>query len=269
MAKIGGQGGQGGQGGAGGVAATLVHSPSITPVAARMAAVSGNIRGSVVLDISDISAFTAITSGTLQIGTDTVTGIDLSAETTINEVVATINAAVQAVAGLATYTFSLDYINPRFYGRILRSDGDVPTIGGTLEPLFGFAPPANTVSHMAASPFITLPPPAGGGSWSHLAFDVLGQSYTGQSWYFRSDYWALGSGGVSSYLSFNNIGGWRTQSFEGAGAIVVGVAEAYNLPYFSILYDPATRRVSWREERAQPTQNTWNPSIDTLMVLGS
>ena len=175
-----------------------------------------------------------------------------------------ITAAVQLA--LPTYTVSLDYINPNFYGRILRSDGDVPTIGGTLEPLFGFDPPAARTDHSPASPNIVLP-----GSWSHLQFRFLGQSYTGQYWYCQSDFWLIESLSLSQYLAFNNSGGWRTSNFSdpNGGALTVAVLQAYNVDYFSIQYDPATGEISWTEERTLPSAATWAPSIDTLTVLGS
>ena len=210
-----------GGGGGGGGALTLVHSPSVNPVAEHLSTVEGQIRGATVLDISDISNFTAITAGTLIIGGVTVSGIDLSAATTINEVVTTIDAAVKAVAALANYTVSLDYVNPNFYGRILRSDGDVPAISGTLDSQFGFSTPANTVFYVAASPPLVLPAPSGGGEWSHLAFRALGQSYNEQYWHFISDFWRDESGYTSHYLAFNNskrmasqllCGQWRNPS---------------------------------------------------------
>ena len=123
---------------------------------------------------------------------------------------------MQAV--LPTYTVGLDYINPNFYGRILRSDGDVPVIAGTLEPLFGFAPPADTVAHVAASPAIALPAPPGGGDWSHLAFRFLGQTYRSAYWYCRSDFWLIeGEGSVANYFVLNNNGGWSTQTLADQG----------------------------------------------------
>ena len=253
-----------------GAGPALVHSPAVNPAAERMGTVQGRIRGTVILDISDISAFTAISAGTLGIGAVMVQGIDLSAATTINEVVNTISAAVQTE--LPAYTVSLDFINPNFYGRIIRSDGDVPAVSGTLEPLFGFAPPAATVQHVAASPSIILPAPPGGGSWRHLSFRFLGQTYSGQYWYCRSDFWDLGDEGtLSSYFLLNNTGGWSSQTLAdpAAGALQVGAANAYSLDYFEILYDPAAREISWRAARALPTQSSWAPSIDTLAVLGS
>ena len=243
---------------------TLVHSPLVSPAVERMATVPGKIRGSVILNISDISNFTAISDGSLEIGGTTVDSIDLSGASSINDVVNTISAAVQAV--LPSYTVGLDYINPNFYGRILRSDGDIPTIGGTLEPLFGFEPPADRTAHAAASPNIVLP-----GSWSHLQFRFLGQSYQNQYWYCQSDFWIVPEGSLSQYLAFNNSGGWQTNSFNDAagGALTVAVLQAYNVTYFSIQYDPASGEVSWTAERALPTANTWSPTIDSLTVLGS
>ena len=43
---------------------------------------------------------------------------------------------------------------------------------------------------------------------------------------------------------------------------------AYNLEYFEISYDPASREISWRPSRALPASDYWAPSIDTLAVLG-
>ena len=253
------------QAAAGGAGLTLLHSPLVSPAVERMAPVVGQIRGSIVLDISDISAFTAISDGTLTIGGTTIIGIDLSAATTINEVVNAITAAVQLA--LPTYTVSLDYINPNFYGRILRSDGDVPTVGGTLEPLFGFDPPAARTDHAEASPNIVLP----AGSWSHLQFRFLGQSYRNQYWYCQSDFWSVEALSLSQYLAYNNSGGWNTSSFSdpAGGPLTVAVLQAYNLTYISIQYDPASREISWTEERTLPSANSWAPSIDTLTVLGS
>ena len=253
-----------------GAGPALAHSPAVNPAAERLGVVQGQIRGSVILDISDISAFTAINAGTLVIGGVAAQGIDLSAATTINEVVNTISAAVQAA--LPTYTVSLDYINPSFYGRIIRSDGDVPAVSGTLEPLFGFAPPAATVQHVAASPSIILPAPPGGGEWRHLSLRFLGQSYRTQYWYCRSDFWLIeGEGSLSSYLLLSNTGGWSTQSFADAagGTLQVAAASAYSVEYFEILYDPAAREISWQPAPALPTSANWAPSIDTLAVLGS
>lgn len=253
----------------GGAALTLVHSPLVSPAAERMVAAPGRIRGSVALDIGDLSAFTSITAGTLTIGGTMIAGIDLSGATTINEVVDTITTAVQLV--LPTYTVALDY-NPTgtdysFYGSIRHAGGDVPAIGGSLEPLFGFAPPAARVDHMAASPNIVLP---GAGAWSHLQFRFLGQSYRTLYWYVQSDFWVTESGSLAQYLAFNNSGGWRTASFNdpAGGALRVAALEAYNVHYLSIQYDPATGEISWSEERTQPTGENWVPSIDTLTVLG-
>ena len=258
-----------GQGGGGGGVLTLVHSPAVNPVAEHLSTVEGQLRGSTVLNISDISNFTAITAGTLIIGGETVSGIDLSGATTINEVVTTIDAAVKAVAALANYTVGLDFVNPNFYGRILRSDGDVPAVSGTLDSQFGFSAPGNTVAYVSPSPAIILPAPSGGDEWSHLAFRALGQSYTNQYWHFISDFWANESGYTSHYLAFNNTAGWEASLFADSGEIQVGVAEAYNLAYINFFYDPATRAFSWRNARAQPTQTTWTPSLETLTVQGS
>ena len=254
----------------------LVHSPAVSPAAARLAPVPGSARGSTAIDIGDLTAFTNVSAGTLQIGATTVQGIDLSAATTIQEVIASINSAIHGHLPLADYRLELFYNNPgaggdgKFYGRLLRSGGDVEAVSGTLEPLLGLAAPAETTAHQAGSSPIVLPAPARG-AWAHLAFRALGQSYTGAYWYFQSDFWSVGGGGsLSNYVAFNNSGGWQTQTFqtEDASAIVVGVAEAYNLTYFSILYDPATREVSWRAERGLPDSANWRPSIDTLTVLG-
>ena len=265
----GGGGVSGGVSGGGGGDLTLIHSPAVFPAAERMAAVPGQIRGSVALDIGDLSPFQAVSDGTLTIGSETVMGIDLSGVTTINEVITALNAAIGANAGLASYAVSLPFINPTFYGGIRRSDGDVEAVSGTLEPLFGWAAPAETIAHEAASPAIVLPARAGGGDWSHLMIRALGQSYRGQYWYSQSDFWALAGASISNYLAFNNSSGWATQSFSdpAGGEIVIGVARAYNVSYFSLLYDPATRTVSWRAERTLPTQSSWAPSIDTLTVL--
>ena len=185
---------------------TLLHSPGVMPAVERMAPVLGQIRGTVVLDIVNISGFTAISDGTLTIGATMIDGIDLSAATTINDVVNAISAAVQLA--LPTYTVSLDYINPNFYGSIRRSDGDVPAIGGTLEPLFGFEPPAARTDHEMQSPNIVLP-----GSWSHLQMRFTGQSYTNQQWYCQSDFWRAGG-----HRLCRNI--WRlTTAAAGARAI--------------------------------------------------
>ena len=248
----------------GGAGLTLVHSPLVSPVVTRLAPVTGEIQGSVILDISDITGFTAISDGTLTIGATTIDSIDLSAASTINEVVNTITAAVQLA--LPTYTVTLGYVNPNFYGAIRRSDGDIPTIGGTLEPLFGFEPPRTRRNHSAASPNIVLP-----GSWSHLQFRFLGQSYRTQYWYSQSDFWLTEGQSLSQYLAFNNSGGWRTSSFNdpNGGALTVAVLQAYNVDYFSIQYDPATGVISWTEESTQPGTDSWAPSIDTLTVLGS
>ena len=228
----GGGGVSGGVSGGGGGDLALIHSPAVFPAAERMAAVPGQIRGSVALDISDLSAFQAVSDGTLTIGSETVMGIDLSSVTTINEVITALNTAIAANAGLASYTVSLPFINPTFYGGIRRSDGDVEAVSGTLEPLFGWAAPAETIAHEAASPSIVLPARAGGGDWSHLMIRALGQSYVGQYWYFQSDFWALaGAGSLSSYLAFNNSSGWATQSFSdpAGGEIVVGVRPGVQL----------------------------------------
>ena len=247
---------------------TLVHSPSVTPVATQLSTVEGQIRGSTVVNISDISNFTAITAGTLTIGGTAVNGIDLSSATTINEVIVAIDAAVKSVAALVTYTFGLDYVNLNFYGRVLRSDGDVPAVAGTLDSEFGLSTPSDTVAYAPPSSPIIFPAPSGGGAWSHLAFSALGQSYSGQYWYFRSDFWAYASGNVSNYLAFNNSGGWATNTFQDSGEIQVGVAQAYNLDYIDLFYDPATRSLLWRNARSQPTQATWVPSLDVLVVMG-
>ena len=249
----------------------LVHSPAVSPAVERMGAVPGRIRGSAILDISDLSAFTAVSAGTLVIGGVAVEGIDLSAATTINDVVNTISAAVQAV--LPTYTVGLDYINPAFFGRILRSDGDVPAIGGTLEPLFGFAAPAETVAHVAASPNIVLPAPPGGGDWRRLSFRMLGQTYEGAWWHCISDFWMVEDGSsLASYFLLNNSGGWsaRTLADPDGGPLQIGAANAYNLDYFEIEYDPASREISWRPARdLLPSSSNWAPSIDTLAVTGA
>ena len=264
---IGGYGGRGGGGGGGNL--TLVHSPAVSPAVERLGNVPGQIRGTVVIDISDITAFTAITTGTLTIGGVTVAGIDLSGATTINEVVNTISAAVQAEAQLgATYTVSLDYINPNFYGRIIRDDGDVPAVSGTIEPLFGWAAPASTQAHVARSPYIVLPAAPGGGNWTHLAIRALGQSYRTQYWHFLSDFWSVDSGNLANYLAFNNSNGWETSSFAVVGEIQVGAVIAYNVAYFNVLYNPDTRTLSWQPARAQPPQTSWVPSIETLQVMG-
>ena len=264
-----GPGGRGGGGGAGGSRLTLVHSPAITPAAERLANVPGQIRGTVILDISDLAVFQAITAGTLTIGSETLSGLDLSAVTTINEVIVGLQAAIDANATLmGSYTISLDYINPNFYGRILRSDGDVEAVSGTIEPLFDFTPPGNTVLHVGRSPFIVLPEPAGGGEWSHLAFRALGQSYRTQYWHFRSDFWAGTPENTAQYLAFNNSGGWQTATYAESGEIQVGVVVAYNVDYFNVFYDPATRMVSWQPARTQPTSTNWVPSIETLQVMG-
>lgn len=255
----------------GGAGLTLIHSPAVSPAAARLAAVPGRIRGSVVLDISDLSAFTAVSAGTLTIGSETVRNIDLSAATTINEVIDALNTAIGTNATLAaSYSARLSYINPNFYGEILRSSGDVEAVSGSLEPLFGWSSPAATVAHVAASPSIVLPARPGGGAWAHLMIRAIGQSYQDVYWYVQSDYWAVGGAGssLSHYLSLLNSGGWQTQSFEADGeAIPIGVVVAYRLTYFTILYDPATRTVSWRAERDLPVSDNWSPSIDTLTVL--
>ena len=83
---------------AAGTASRLLHSPGVDPAVERMGAVPGRIRGSAILDISDLSAFTAVSAGTLAIGGVAVEGIDLSAAGTINDVVNTISAAVQAAS---------------------------------------------------------------------------------------------------------------------------------------------------------------------------
>ena len=260
----------GGGGGAGGRdALTLVHSPAVDPAVERLGSVSGQIRGTVALDISNLTPFQAISAGTLEIGSETVTGIDLSSVTTINAVIVAINAAIAAHGSLSTYSMSLPYVGGVFYGGVIRTDGDVPTIGGTIEPLFGLAAPATTVAHEPASPFIVLPERAGGGEWSHLMIRAVGQSYRTQYWYFQGDFWSVDAGLLTNYLAFNNSGGWNTESVAApSGPIRVGVVEAYNAGYFEVLYDQDTRTVSWNPLRIQPSQTTWRPSIDTLTVLG-
>ena len=145
-------------------------------------------------------------------------------------------------------------------------------MAGTLEPLFGFAPPADTVAHVAASPAIALPAPPGGGDWSHLAFRFLGQTYRSAYWYCRSDFWLIeGEGSVANYFVLNNNGGWSTETLAdpAGGQLQVAAANAYNLDYYEISYDPATRQISWNAARAVPTSSSWMPSIDTLVVFGA
>ena len=232
-----------------------------------MASVPGYIRGTVIIDISDISGFIAITAGTLTIDAIAVSGIDLSGATTINEVITAIDAAVKA-AGLASYTFGLDYVSPNFYGRILRSDGDVPAIGGTLEPLFGLAIPTVVSTHLAGSPFITLPDPPGGDNWNSLQIRAVGQSYNNVFWLCQGDYFRTQAEGVSSF--FAQSSGWLTNSFS-AGVdmeIQVGVLNAYNVTYFDLFYDPASREIRWRTARALPAGANWSPQISTLRIIG-
>ena len=128
------RGGGAGGGGSGGGDLALLHSPAVTPVAERMGNVPGQIRGTVMVDISDLTPFVAITDGTLSIGTETVTGIDLSAVATINDVIVALNAAISANPALASYRMTLPYISPNYYGGVSRSDGDVEAVGGTVEP---------------------------------------------------------------------------------------------------------------------------------------
>lgn len=264
---IGGYGGR--RGGEGGGNLTLVHSPAISPAAERLANVPGEIRGTVILDIADISVFTAVTGGTLTIGGVTAAGIDLSGATTINDVVNTISAAVQGEAQLgAAYSVTLGYINPNFYGRIIRDDGDVPAVSGTLEPLFGLAHPGSRTPHEPASPFIVLPPNPDGGSWKHLLFRGVGQTYQSADWFFEGEFFSLDTENLSSFFALNNSNGWETNSFAGAGALQVGLIESYNVDYFDVFYDPATRTVSWQATRTLPVGGTWDPNIETLKVVG-
>ena len=251
---------------AGGGAPTLIYSPETRPVAERMASTPGQIRGTVALDISDISNFQAITAGTLIIGSETVAGIDLSAATTINEVIVALNAAIAAQGSLSDYIFRLLYIRQTFYGGIHRSGSDVEAVSGTVEPLFGLAAPASTVAHIARSPFVTLAE----GAYSQLTFKVLGQSYSTLNWYFESDLAITGTGSVAHYLALNNSNGWLVQaSVAKPGEIVpIGVARAYNVTYFTLSYHPVTRQLSWVANRVLPTQASWQPSIDALTVIG-
>lgn len=257
----------GGRGGGGGPL-TLVHSPAVSPAVDELSSIAGKIRGTVVLDISDISAFTAITAGTFNIGSENVTGIDLSGAASINDVVNLITAAVQANAALSMYQVRVDYINPNFYGAVFNQDGDVAAISGTIEPLFGLANPAENRAHVPSSPFIVLPEKVGGGDWRHLSFYANGQTYQSADWFFEADFFALESGNLSNYFSLNNSGGWTMESFAGPGELQIGVVEAYNVAYFNVFYDPATRTFSWQPSRTAPSANTWMPNINTLKVLG-
>ena len=246
------------------VAQSLIHSPVVTPAAAHTTGVPGQITGTVNVDIFDISNFTAITDGTLIIGATTILAIDLSAETNMTGVINTINTAVKAM--LPTYTFTSYFKNPNFNGRILRTDGEVEIIAGTLEPLFGFAPPAARVAVSLASPNIVLP-----GSLDNLAFRFDGQSYTGQFWHCESNFWTFGPETFSQYLGFDNQGFWYAASFSDplGGAITVAVLQANGAEYVRIKYDPATREISWEGIITAPLKLNWVASIDRLMVIGS
>lgn len=252
-----------------GSAPELLHSPAAAPAVERMGPVPGRIRGSAALDIADLSPFTAVSAGTIAIGGVEVGGIDLSAAATINEVVDAISAAVQA--RLPEYSVGLDYINPNFYGRILHYGGDVPAIGGTLEPLFGFAAPAARAGHVAASPDIVLSA-APSGRWRSLSLRFTGQAYRSVYWHCRSDFWESADGLVASWFLLDGGGAWRSNSLSaGADAAELQVAElvAYRLAYYEIFYHPAERRISWRPARELPSSDNWAPSIDTLVAIGS
>lgn len=262
------------RGGAGGQ--SLVHSPEVSPAVERLVARPGEIRGSTVVDIGDITAFTDINAGTLTIGDVTVQGIDLSAASTIQEVFAALTAALQSDIRLTEYRCELWYANPgaggdgQFYGRLIHDGGDVPAVAGTIEPLLGWAVPAASTAYAAASPPIVFPGSPTGGHWNHLAFRAVGQTYAGAYWTFLADVWRVDGATVSTCLSFTSGGAWRTQNFHTAedGAIVVGIIEVYNLRYFSVIYTPATRTLSWRADRDLPDATSWAPSINTLTVMG-
>ena len=262
------RGGGAGGGGAGGDQ-VLLHSPDVAPAVPRLETVPGSIRGNVALSASDVSAFQAITDGTLTIGSETLTGIDLSSEASIPAVVAALNLAIGTNAALSSYSVTFGFINPSFYGILVRSDGNVEQVTGTIAPLMGWNTPAETVQHAARSSFLVFPERAGGGDWQQLLIRAQGQSYTGQYWHFIGDFWMPSGGGdpVSHYLAFDNRSEWAGATFNGAGNLAVGVIEAYGVMYYSILYDNATRTLSWQTETTAPTALQWNPSVDTLMVL--
>ena len=254
----------------GGSARILVFSTPVEPAVERIHTVPGSVRGTVPIDLSDISAF-QVTDGTLTIGTVSLLNIDTSASVDINAVVAVITTALQSNVALSGYVFSLSYISGIFYARVNNEDAAVEALSGTFAVAFGLTNPTLITSHRPPSPAIILPEPSQGGRWNELHFRVIGTSYALSSYYFECTFFDTGTELIASYIAFNNSSGWEVgDAIQVTGPIEIGLCIAYNVRYIAISYDPSTREITWANTSViQPTRSNWIPNIRSLTVVGS
>ena len=255
--------------GAGGTAQrTLIYETDVAPAVERISPIPGRVRGTVDTAL-DITAF-QLANGSITIGSVTV-AVDTSALPDIASISMGINDAIQNNAALVGYIFSLDYVQFKFYGRIINNNGDVPALSGNLAVAFGLDSPVVISTHTPQNPPVVLQAPSSG-KWNEIVFSVLGNSFGSNSYSFECFFFDTGTKLVSKYLVFNNVNGWEQGTVvQNIGPIEIGLCIAWNVSYVSVLYDPVTREITWMPVAGVgiPVSDMWQPSIQSLLVVGS
>ena len=259
----GGSGGGGGNGAIGGGSAVILHGPAAVDPMPNAAPLPGSVTG-IAPALADLQA---ISDGVLSIGGSATAAIDLSAVTTLAEVAAAVQTAIQAVAGLSSYTLSL---SSNLF--VLRNPaGDAGAVAGTLAVPLGFTAGQTVVAHEPPSTLV-LPAPPAGTVWGHLEVDLLGETYRGANCRCRGTYTDDGVSRVSWYDLVDNASYWNVGGNEDTGTTyAVGLLQGYNRPFYSIEYDPATRTLSTLAVpgTVQPAISAFfRPKVSSLMVRG-
>lgn len=222
----------------------------------------GRSRSQTAVNLSDITAFTAVTDGSIVIGTDTVTGIDLSGATSINDVVNTMTTAIHA-AGLTTYNITLTFVNPSFYIAIVHTDGGIPVIGdASLGAITGLNNPV--VETLFSDP--TAPIQLNLGDFQNIR--LSGISFTGQSWFTSTNVFRSGNEITAWMFGLSNTGAWNTMLDTSSSEVIVGEVIAYNVAYIQIKLTPAGL-LTWERH---PNVATWPsglvPRLSHILVGG-
>ena len=273
------KGGGGGGGGATTIISeipTLLHSPAIDTPVPLLSGTPDEVRGNVGLNPSDPDSVIAAGS-TLRLTLPGSVDVDVTFPdpiASVNGLVSTIQTAIDTVyQGLGVdnpWLVSLPYVNSVFYIGLRRYDAVIGVLQGTLAVALGLGAGnvASVTTLEAQSPNLMLPI----GSYKFWQFRMLGTTYSTQSWYTTGSIWKLEDDSlISEYLAFQNRSGWYTNLFttDIVESIQIGVARAYSVEYFNILFNPSTGEFSWAVPagRVLPSAISWHPSITSLTVV--
>lgn len=263
-----GLGGDGGVGGGGSGSPVLLHSPTIIDPAEHILPVPGEI---VSITQPTLSTLQAISDGILTIDGVSTGEIDLTAATNLGHVTIAITTAIGLISSLAGYGITVILVGgSSFHTKLYNLNGDILAVTGSLAAPLELNSGSNPTisSYIMPSDFITLPDPPSGKIWDNMFFGMFGDSYANTNWRADGVFFDDGINRISRHSSISNTSAWYIDHSD-ASPFPIGIVMAWNLHIATINYDPDTRIVSWVPQATQLRTGSFDPSINSLFIVGT